>query len=165
MRRKKKRRYSLEVIVPSLIIVPPLGFFLLWLRARTRKGKIAVIVAFVIFSALATGAFFKIGVYARLKGPAIPESGFDITHDSRGRYETPKVLPFEWMIFSEVVREMRRLQPEYTIPDADTTSMEMIQPEYLAFEKVAGEHDMYPGDVKGIYLKVTSVLMKGGKKK
>lgn len=164
MRRTKKRRYSLETIVLSLILLPPLGFFLLWSTARTRKSRMIFTVAFVVFLAVATGAFFKL-VYPRLKGPVIPAEGFDITYDSHGRYHAGKVLPFEWTIFIEVVREMRHLQPEHTVPKGDINSIEMVQPEYKAFESVAERHDLSIDDVKGIYIKVTNQLSQADKRK
>lgn len=164
MRRTKKRRYNLETIVLSLIFLPPLGFFLLWSTARTRKSRMIVTVAFVVFLAVATGAFFKL-IYPRLKGPVIPPEGFDITYDSRGRYNTGKILPFEWTIFTEVVREMRHLQPEHTVPKGEINSIEMVQPEYKAFEMVADKHDMNIDNVKGIYVKVTTQLSQADKRK
>ena len=165
MRRKKKRSYSMETIVLSLIILPPLGFFLLWGKARTRRSKSIVIIAFLVFLALVAAALFMLDIPSRLKGPVIPPEGFDITYNSRGGYNTPKILPFEWKIFNEVVQEMRRLQPEYTVPDTDILSIEMVQPEYKALERVTDRHDMEYEDVKGIYLKVSTQLAGVGKKK
>lgn len=165
MKRKKKRRYNLETIVLSLIFVPPLGFFLLWITARSRRTRGIVLASFVLFLALAAGVFFKSGMYSRLRGPSIPSSGFDITHDSRGRYQTQEILPFERTIFSEVVREMQRIPPDYGGPKAEPLSMEAVQPEYKAFEIIASRRDMNVDDVKGIYLKVTTQLASGEKGK
>lgn len=159
MRRKKKRRYSLETIVLSLIFVPPLGFFLLWTKARSRRGKLIVATAFLLFLALATGAFFRFEVSSRLKGPGIPPEGYDISHDDRGRYVNPEIQPLEWTIFAEVVREIRHLkQSDTSSADNEIMSIDTLRPDYKAFEKVADRHDMSYEDVKGIYLKVTTQL-------
>ena len=164
MKRKKKRRYSLETLVLSQL-VPPLGFFRLWTIARTRRTKGIVLVCFVLVMALATVVIFKTGVYSRFKKPEAPVEGYDITHDERGNYRTQEILPFERTIFHEVVVEMRRIQPQFTIPNADLFTIEMVQPEYQAFVIVATRHGMDQDEVKGIYLKVTTLspLAKGKK--
>lgn len=159
MRRIKKRRYSLETIVMSLIFVPPLGFLLLWITARTRRTRIIVLTAFVLFAVGVTGAFVKSGRYSRLKDHSIPQEGFDVSHDSRGRYVTKEILPFERQIFREVVREMRRTQPESIPSQSELIPIETAEPERKAFERVADRHDLYYDDVKGIYLKVTTQLV------
>jgi len=161
MKRKKKRRYSLETLVLSLIFVPPLGFLLLWITARSRRTRAIVLVCLALFMALGTAVYLKAGIRSYFQEPEVPPEGFDISHDSRGRYVTEKVLPFEWTIFQDVIREMRRIQPEYRVPEDELLPIEAVQPERKAFEIVADRHDMYYDEVKGIYLKVTTQLARG----
>jgi len=142
----------------SLILVPPLGFFLLWITARTWKTRIIVLAAFLLFAAGAAGAIIKSGIYGKLTDHSVPASGFDIAHDDRGHYTTKRILPYEWQIFREVVGEMRKTKPGMAVYRRDHLTVETAEREREVFERVAGRHDMYYDDVQGIYIKVTNLL-------
>ncbi len=160
MRKKPKTWYRLRIILLALVIVPPLGLFMLWRSPRSLRAKVAGSVAFLLFLAVGYTTVMETGIYARFTQTEDPAWGYDVSYDSRGRYRTPRILPLEREVFNGVVHEMRTLQAEYTISDEEITSIEMAQPEAKAFEIVAEQHEELTYDeVKAIYLKVSTLLV------
>lgn len=154
--------YSLWRIVPSLIILPPLGFVLLWKSPRSPRAKLVVSVLFLAFL---TGAFVgsvRTGLYDRYVLHKQPSGDvFDVRMDSRQVYVTDEVLPFERKVFSAVVRQMRtyetRVAPDLT---RDIVDLDALVAGTRAFEAVGDEYGLDYEDVQKIYRKVSYLLHK-----
>lgn len=162
---KKGKKWSrLQVLIPALLLIPPLGLYLLWRSPRTVLVKSVVSVLLIVFLAGAAFGVVKTGIYARITGSDIPPEGFCVDKDSRGHYVIPRILPREGEIFGAVVREMRRdqrmLRPQ---TDIEIPSLDAIQPEARAVEIVAEREGLTYEEVQSIYLKVSSLLAKGRK--
>ena len=154
MRRAKPRSNLLRVVL-ALIILPPLGLFMLWRSPRVLRVKIIISIIFVLLAGGAVAGIIKSGI---LGGAQEPPGGYDVTLDSRGRYRTQEIFPFERTIFNAVVREMRKLPAEHVSINDELTSLEMVQPERKAFQKVANRYGLDYEDVEAIYIKVSSQL-------
>lgn len=157
--RINKRWYKLKTIVPALLVLPPLGLFLLWISPkRTRKAKIAITLVFVLLLAGTGAAIIATGYYKNWQEPPVPESGFDVFRTDRGAYRIARVLPFERDIFDEVVKELRKIQKRDGMSYAQTEASEIDDPVAMAVAIVAERHGLDAIDVQAIYTKVSSKL-------
>jgi hypothetical protein len=159
--RKRRTWYRLKTIVLALLILPPLGLFLLWRSPRSRRAKIVVTLIFVLLVTGAGAAFVKSGLYGNWANPPMPASGFDVTRDRQGRYQIERVLPFERQIFNEVVREIKKLSESTNWTSEKGVNIYSADPETIAFNRIGQRHGLDPEDVGAIYMKVSSGLTGG----
>jgi len=157
--RKTRPQQRLWQIVLGLVILPPLGLFMLWRSSRTLRVKIVVSTVLVLVVGAAVVGLAEVANHKRLAAEDVPPSGFDVTYDSRGHYRNNRILPLERDVFNAVVSEMRRPQPMQAVPPGEIVSEEMVHPEAKAFEVVADRFGLDYEDVKAIYLKVSVQLV------
>lgn len=155
---KKTRWYKLNIVLPALLVVPPLGFFLLWMSPRSRKFKTTLSVVVVLLFAAAAGVMWQTEYYKNFMPQSVPASGFDVERDGRGHYRIDRVLPFERQIFNEVVEEMRRLQKEQGPSYSQTEARAMEDPETKAVDIVAVRNSLDGSEVEAIFMKVSSKM-------
>jgi len=164
MRRERvKPWHRLWLIIPALVLVSPLGLALLWTSPRKTRAKIIGTAIFLALLIGAVGGVVNTGLYKALLHNDGPIGLYDTSLNSRGRYNTPEVLPYEREVFVAVVREARRIKG--TLPPAEEAlSIEHIVPEAKAFEIVAEEKQIPVKDVEEIYLKVSRLITKKEKR-
>lgn len=156
--RKRRKWYGLKTLVPALVILPPLGLYLLWASPRSRWAKAAITIAVLLLFGSLHVTFVKYGIYREWIEPPVPESGFAVTRDSRGQYEIQRILPFERKVFNEVVVEIKRASKDTSWTSLQGSSIYAADPESRAFGTVARRYSLDPADVELIYMKVSSQL-------
>ncbi|HUV05581.1 MAG TPA: hypothetical protein VMX94_10795 [Armatimonadota bacterium] len=159
--RRTRPRNRFWLVVAALVIVPPLGLFMLWKSPWSRLAKVVVSALCVLLIAGAVVGAARI--HNRWSGKKIPECGYDLTMDSRNRYRTPDILPLEREVFNAVVREMRRPQIISPINAYSAEGPNLSQPQTRAFAIVAERHNLDPDVVAAIYRKVSSHLAPRGR--
>jgi len=141
-----------------MLILPPLGFFMLWKSRRRPIHKIVVSVLVLVVLAVGVVAAVRMDVYGRMFPPEIPPTTFDVRTDSRGRYINRNISELEREIFNQVVHELR--QRGTRIPRAgEELTADMVFQEYAAYEMVAYENGLEPEEVRDIYMKVSLLMM------
>lgn len=158
--RKKTRRFKLNIVLWALVLLPPLGLFLLWRAPRSWRYKTALTVAAFLFYALLAGAAWKAGFYDDYVEPPVPASGYCIERNQRGHYRIDRVLPFEREIFQEVVEQERKYTKETGASPSQADSEELDDPESRAITTVADNHGMDSTEVLAIFMKVSSKMVK-----
>jgi hypothetical protein len=152
--------HNLLVILFALIILPPLGLYLLWKSHRELQDKIYMTIVFAVVFIGASALLVHSGVLQRYDEPI---GGYDIATDQLGHYKNPRILPFENRVFTAVVGQLRKLGSNNKAISVDIESLEDIQPGYKAYQIVGDEFGIPPEDVEQIYLKVSSHLAKNTK--
>lgn len=159
MRKTKVWQWML-LILPALVIMPPLGLVMLWKSPRVLKDKIGVTIIFLIIWAGAGVGALKSNYYG-LRPLPVPECGYNIELDSRGRYVDPRILPHEKDIFDEVIKENERFKkkdPFYVPNSAAVESASMILADGRAYKVVADREGIDVEDVASIHRKVSMKL-------
>jgi hypothetical protein len=161
MKKKKQPWYGFRLIIPSLVIVPPLGLILLWKSPRTLRIKALVSVLLLVFLTSAFAGAVKTGLHGRLFPPKPTEEMYDVRIDSRNNYVSDEVLPFERKIFAAVVRNMRSDQGNEGVDvQTDIVDIESVGAGTRAFRAVGDEYGLDYEDVQKIYRKVSYTLAK-----
>jgi len=156
--KKRRKWYGLKTLVPALLILPPLGLYLLWISPRSNRVKVFVTVVLILLLGVGRVAYVKSGIYEKWAEPPIPESGFDVTRDARGRYEIERILPLERKVFNDAVREIKRASKDPSWTSLQGEAIYAADPESRAFSTVGRRYGMDPLDVELIYMKVSSRL-------
>ena len=156
--KKRRKWYGLKIIVPALLILPPLGLYLLWRSPRSNRVKVFVTVVLILLVGVGRVAYVKSGIYEKWAEPPIPESGFDVTRDSRGGYEIERILPLERKVFNDAVKEMRRTSKDPSWTSLQGVSIYTADPESRAFSIIAKRYGLDTSEVELIYMKVSSRL-------
>ncbi len=157
--KKRQPWYSFRLIIPSLVIVPPLGLILLWKSPRTLRIKALVSVLLIAFLASALAGAAKFHLRGRLFPPKPTGEMYDVRIDSRNNYLSEEVLPFERKIFAAVVQTMRSEQRDQSVDvQRDIVDVESIGAGTQAFRAVADEYGLDYEDVQKIYRKVSYML-------
>ena len=159
--RKANPWRKLWLIALALLVVPPLGLFVLWRSPRERRVKIVVstILAFLIAGVVVGAA----RTHDRWAGKRVPEYDYDVTMNSRNRYRTPEILSQERLIFNEVVQETRRSRVNSFMDAYTAEGPNVTQPQTRAFAIVAKRRGLDPDVVAAIYRKVSSQLVPRGR--
>jgi hypothetical protein len=162
MKKKKQPWYSFRLIIPALLVMPPLGFVLLWKSPRTRRAKAVVSVLFLAFLITAFAGAVRTGIYAKYVEAKQPSDDvFDVRMDSRSNYMSHEVLPFERKVFAAVVSQMRsNHDPQKIDFSRDIVDIDTVSAGTKAFEAVGDEYGLDYEDVRKIYRKVSSLLAK-----
>lgn len=158
MRRKNKWWHSLKLIVPAMLVLPPLGFLMLWKSRRRPIHKIVVSVLVLAVLAVSVVAAVRTDVYGRMFPPEIPPTSYDVRTDSRGRYINTNISELEREVFNQVVYELRHVSTRIPTAGEELTA-DMVFHENAVYELVAYEHDLEPEDVRDIYMKVSLLMM------
>lgn len=163
--KKKNPWYSFRLIIPTLIVIPPLGFVLLWRSPRTQRAKAAASVLFLVFLTTAFVGTVQTGLYTRyVQHRQPPGDVFDVRMDSRSNYVSAEILPYERQIFAAVVRQMRIRQERATGDiHSEIDDIDAISPGTRAFRAVADEYNLDYEDVRKVYRKVSSLLAQKSK--
>ncbi|MBP6963043.1 MAG: hypothetical protein KBC96_01405 [Armatimonadetes bacterium] len=158
--RKKQPWYSFWLILPALVVFAPLGLFMLWKSPRKSRAKAVLTILYAFFLTAGLVWAVKTDFYGRyIDRTPPPEDVFDVRLNSRNRYVTPEVMPFEGRVFAAVVKEMRSERPGLDVDmNRDIVDVESLGTHTRAFETVAEQYNLDSDDVQRIYRKVAFLL-------
>lgn len=146
---KSKFTSSVWMHIILLLVLPPVGLFLFWRSRRSLWIKTwASIIALIVLGVMVSG------VWGVIVDARVPSSGYDVSIDSLGRYNTPRILEYEKEIFNEVMQFKREHsgEPGYAMEDYRN------EPDAFAFMMVAQNNNLSYDDVRAIYWKVSVLL-------
>jgi hypothetical protein len=160
---RKKLNRPLWQIIPLMVVLPPVGFVVLWRSSHKALTKYlcSAIIICLICGGIAGISKAGYGPWGKKK---IPPSGIAVEMDKRNRYIIPEILPREREIFNEVVKEIHNVPPSFD-PDArDITTYDPSEPRSYAFEAVAKRTGLDPKTVAAVYRKVSMQLIPHNRK-
>lgn len=176
MRKKSNFLLSMWLIVPAVVIMPMIGgyiaksfnlmaisiaivfplmgLFSLWKSPRKPLAKTIVSIILVLL-AIGGSSF----AYRSNTVEPEPASGYDVSMNARGSFNSHTVFSLERKIFSEVSTELRERRKITASPDF-TLSQTTIDNNDAVYEKVGAQNGLSANDVEKIYIKVSSHMSK-----